>query len=91
MRGCSAGVAATDPAAPVDSGETVVVSGQKLPVENLIDRKVYSVTSDVQSAFGSVGDVLSVIPSPMSEKIAGMITASIAMIVTSIITTTGAE
>jgi outer membrane receptor protein involved in Fe transport len=60
---CSAAVAATDPPAPVDSGETVVVSGQKLPVENLIDRKVYSVTSDVQSAFGSVGDVLSAIPS----------------------------
>ncbi len=60
---CSAAVAATEPPAPADSGETVVVSGQKLPVENLIDRKVYSVTSDVQSAFGSVGDVLSVIPS----------------------------
>ncbi len=46
--------------APVD---TIVVSGQKLSVETRIDRKVYSVTSDVQSTFGSLSDVLTVIPS----------------------------
>jgi hypothetical protein len=43
--------------------ETIVVSGQKLSVETLIDRKVYSVTSDPQSTFGTLSDVLSVIPS----------------------------
>jgi outer membrane receptor protein involved in Fe transport len=43
--------------------ESVVVTTQKLPVENRIDRKVYSVTTDVQASFGSVGDVLSAIPS----------------------------
>src|SRR5258707_14267789 len=43
--------------------ESVVVTTQKLPVENRIDRKVYSVTTDVQASFGSVGDVLTAIPS----------------------------
>src|SRR5260370_4962377 len=43
--------------------EAIVVTGQKLSVETLIDRKVYSVTSDVQSTFGTLSDVLSVIPS----------------------------
>lgn len=43
--------------------EAVVVTAQKLDVETLIDRKVYTVTSDVQSTFGTLGDVLSVIPS----------------------------
>ncbi len=43
--------------------EPVVVTAQKLDVETLIDRKVYTVTSDVQSTFGTLGDVLSVIPS----------------------------
>jgi len=43
--------------------ESVVVTTKKLAVETLIDRKVYSVTADVQAAFGSVGDVLSAIPS----------------------------
>src|SRR5262245_46452416 len=39
--------AAAEPAAPVQS---VVVSAQKLPVETLIDRKVYNVTNDVQAS-----------------------------------------
>jgi len=43
--------------------DSVVVTTQKLPVENRIDRKVYSVTSDVQASFGTVSDVLSAIPS----------------------------
>jgi outer membrane receptor for ferrienterochelin and colicin len=43
--------------------ESVVVTTKKLAVETLIDRKVYSVTADVQATFGSVGDVLSAIPS----------------------------
>ena len=43
--------------------DSVVVTTRKLAVETLIDRKVYSVTADVQATFGSVGDVLSAIPS----------------------------
>jgi len=43
--------------------DSVVVTTQKLPVETRIDRKVYSVTSDVQASFGTVSDVLSAIPS----------------------------
>jgi outer membrane receptor protein involved in Fe transport len=49
--------------APVDSVEAIVVTAQKLSVETLIDRKVYSVTSDAQSTFGALSDILSVIPS----------------------------
>jgi outer membrane receptor protein involved in Fe transport len=51
------------PPAPAESVEAVVVTAQKLDVETLIDRKVYRVTSDVQSTFGTLSDVLSVIPS----------------------------
>ena len=43
--------------------ESVVVTARKLAVETLIDRKVYSVTNDVQATFGTVSDVLSAIPS----------------------------
>ncbi len=43
--------------------ETIVVTSEKLKVETLIDRKVYSVASDVQSTFGSLSDILSIIPS----------------------------
>ncbi len=61
---CAVARAGVEPAPPPsDSVATVVVSGQKLSVETQIDRKVYSVTSDVQSTFGSLSDVLSVIPS----------------------------
>ena len=48
---------------PTTTLDAVVVTTRKLDVETLIDRKVYSVQSDVQSTFGSLGDVLSVIPS----------------------------
>ena len=43
--------------------QSVIVTAEKLVVETLIDRKVYSVTADVQNTFGTVSDVLSVIPS----------------------------
>src|SRR3984957_18899041 len=51
------------PPAPPDALEAIVVKSEKLSVETLIDRKVYSVTSDVQSSFGSLSDILSIIPS----------------------------
>jgi outer membrane receptor protein involved in Fe transport len=43
--------------------QSVVVTARKLEVETLIDRKVYSIEADVQSAFGTVSDVLTAIPS----------------------------
>ncbi len=43
--------------------EAIVVTSEKLAVQTLIDRKVYTVTSDAQSTFGSLSDVLAVIPS----------------------------
>ena len=46
-----------------NSVDTVVVQGQKLNVESRIDRKVYSVTDDVQTTVGTLSDILSVIPS----------------------------
>jgi outer membrane receptor for ferrienterochelin and colicin len=49
--------------APAPSVESVVVTGRTLNVETLIDRKVYSVATDVQATFGTVSDVLSAIPS----------------------------
>jgi outer membrane receptor protein involved in Fe transport len=48
---------------PTSELDSIVVSSERLSVEKLIDRKVYSVKSDVQSTFGSVGDILNVIPS----------------------------
>ncbi|HET6326751.1 MAG TPA: TonB-dependent receptor plug domain-containing protein, partial [Planctomycetaceae bacterium] len=67
----SSAAQATDesPPAPAESPpapaalETIVVKSEKLSVETLIDRKVYSVTSDAQSSFGSLSDILSIIPS----------------------------
>jgi outer membrane receptor protein involved in Fe transport len=50
----------SSPTAPL---EAIEVTTDKLKVETLIDRKVYSVQSDVQATFGSLSDVLSVIPS----------------------------
>jgi outer membrane receptor protein involved in Fe transport len=51
------------PPGPATSLESIVVTANKLNVETLIDRKVYTVQTDVQSTFGTVSDVLSVIPS----------------------------
>ncbi len=56
--------AADDPAGtPVAPVEAIVITAEKLPVQTLIDRKVYTVTSDVQSTFGALSDILNVIPS----------------------------
>jgi outer membrane receptor protein involved in Fe transport len=49
--------------APPPAVETIVVTSEKLAVETLIDRKIYSVTSDVQSTFGTLSDILNIIPS----------------------------
>lgn len=60
---CSTAEAAENtPPAPV-SVDAIVVTADRLSVETLIDRKVYSVASDVQSTFGSLSDILNVIPS----------------------------
>ena len=56
--------AAENPPPPADSAlDTIVVQGEKLNVESKIDRKIYSVTEDVQSTLGTLSDILSVIPS----------------------------
>jgi outer membrane receptor for ferrienterochelin and colicin len=60
---CSNSSAADDRITPTQPIETITVKTERLSVENLIDRKVYSVNSDVQSTFGTVSDILSVIPS----------------------------
>jgi len=52
--------ASSTPSAP---SQTIVVTANRLNVETLIDRKVYSVGADVQSTFGTVSDVLTAIPS----------------------------
>ena len=52
--------AADTPSAPL---ETVVVQGQKLSIETKIDRKIYTVPEDAQSALGTLSDILNVIPS----------------------------
>ena len=60
-----ANLAYADPAPPAAanvSGE-VVVTANKLAVQTLIDRKVYSVASDVAATFGTVTDLLGNIPS----------------------------
>jgi outer membrane receptor protein involved in Fe transport len=54
------GAAADNSSTPM---ETVVVQGQKLNVETKIDRKIYSVPEDAQSALGTLSDILNVIPS----------------------------
>ena len=40
-----------------------MVTGDKLSVQTLVDRKVYSVSTDVQTTFGTLSDILGVIPS----------------------------
>jgi outer membrane receptor protein involved in Fe transport len=54
---------AADTPPPAGDVQSVVVTSKKLAVETLIDRKVYSVTEDVQSDFGNLSDILNVIPS----------------------------
>jgi outer membrane cobalamin receptor len=43
--------------------ETIVIQGKRLSVETQIDRKIYSVPDDAQSALGTLSDILNVIPS----------------------------
>ena len=54
---------AADPAATPEPSASIVVTAEKLELETRIDRKVYRIKSDVQSSFGSLSDVLSVLPS----------------------------
>lgn len=51
------------PAPSIGDVQSIVVTSKKLSVETLIDRKVYSVTEDIQRDFGSLSDILNVIPS----------------------------
>lgn len=60
---CSAARAADDQPPAPDSLAAIVVKSEKLTVESLIDRKVYTVTSDAQSSFGTLSDILGNIPS----------------------------
>ncbi|HEX4152234.1 MAG TPA: TonB-dependent receptor [Steroidobacteraceae bacterium] len=61
---CSVTATADEPSStPEDSLEPIVVRSEKLSVESLIDRKVYTVTSDAQSTFGTLSDILGNIPS----------------------------
>jgi outer membrane receptor for ferrienterochelin and colicin len=59
----AANAADETPPAPAAGMESIVVTSKKLFVETLIDRKVYSVTEDAQSTFGTLSDILGVIPS----------------------------
>jgi len=57
-------VIAADPTAPPSAPmESVVVTAQKIRVQTFIDRKVYTVTDDLHSSFGTLSDVLTDIPS----------------------------
>ena len=58
-----AGAAEPPSQGPTNPTESVVVTAKRLNVETLIDRKVYTIEADVQSTFGTVSDVLTVIPS----------------------------
>lgn len=66
---CVAGVAngatAPSPGTPASPGTLapVVVTGERLREQVLVDRKVYTVSADLQSVTGTVADVLSAIPS----------------------------
>lgn len=56
--------AVDSPPAPADKSiATVVVKADRLNVETRIDRKIYTVTEDAQSTFGTLSDILNVIPS----------------------------
>lgn len=61
----SAAALAADPPSPPPPppATAVVVTADRLAVETRIDRTVYSISTDAQSVFGTVSDVLAVIPS----------------------------
>src|SRR5258708_23279485 len=61
--GSAANAEDTPPAPSSGDVQSIVVTSKKLSVETLIDRKVYSVTEDIQRDFGSLSDILNVIPS----------------------------
>lgn len=64
VAGCAIAAAADDPQPPASKPlATVVVKAEKLNVETRVDRKIYTVTDDAQSTFGTLSDILSVIPS----------------------------
>jgi len=56
-------MAADQPPSPPAPMESVVVTSRKLPVQTFIDRKVYTLTDDLQASFGTLSDVLTDIPS----------------------------
>jgi len=56
-------MAADSPPQPPAPTESVVVTSRKLPVQTFIDRKVYTLTDDLQASFGTLSDVLTDIPS----------------------------
>ena len=58
--GCAAPACAAPPAASV---EEIVVSGQRAAEQVLLDRKVYTVSRDLQATTGVAADVLNKIPS----------------------------
>src|SRR5581483_10467994 len=56
-------VAADSPPPSVPPTDSVVVTSRRLPVQTFIDRKVYSMTDDLQASFGTLSNVLTDIPS----------------------------
>jgi len=64
---CFAGVAnaaaALVPGTPAATVAPIVVTGERLREQVLVDRKVYNVSADLQSTTGTLADVLSAIPS----------------------------
>jgi len=58
----SAPAPSSTPTAPSDGG-AVVVTADRLSVQTLIDRKVYTIAADLQSITGTVADVLQAVPS----------------------------
>ena len=56
-------MAADPPPSPPVPTESVLVTSRKLPVQTFIDRKVYTLTDNLQASFGTLSDVLTDIPS----------------------------
>ena len=56
-------MAADPPPSPPAPTESVVITSRKLPVQTFIDRKVYTLTDDLQATFGTLSTVLTDIPS----------------------------
>lgn len=56
-------IAAAAASAAPPSVESVVVTAQKLQVQTLVDRKVYTVSAELLSTTGSAADILNTLPS----------------------------